>query len=91
MCQSSVTGGGPLCTADAPVLSGIHMFSVWELPGLVQALFFWEDGCFIIQRDAGMKEFFFGHWVSFFWAPLLVRHRGRGVALTPGRLPVEFR
>ena len=26
---------------------------------------------------------FFGHRVSFFWAPL-VRHRGRGVALTPG-------
>ena len=38
---------------------------------------------------------FLGHRVSFFWTPL-VRHRGRGVALTPGgfpgvRPPVEFR
>ena len=34
MWQYSVTGGGPLCTADALVVFGIHMFDVWELLGL---------------------------------------------------------
>ena len=29
-----MSGGGLLCTADASVVSGIHMFDVWELLGL---------------------------------------------------------